>query len=1005
MFAVPSHEQLVGRDSEIARLKDVATALAAGRGTVVEIAGDPGIGKTSLLGALAAQADRVGAHVLRAHAVRGAEIPYQVFRDVWRDRPGIDAVGDGLDGDLHGDREGGPESDPFPGSAPILPTHPRFRLGLAVRTSLGDWAAGHGGVLILDDLHWCDEESEKLTAQLIRTPVPGPFVLAVAHRPRQTRSLLLEALDHGAQTGTVVRVEPEPLAADGVAALLGGLRKGGGVPTVPHSARASNRRAEPAGSYQDFEARRYVERLTAASGGNPRNLRILVAGGWQADSWPDRAGTDRDALLREAATVTAELDALTPDASKVVGAAAVLGEPFRPEDVAVVSGLGLNRTLDALAELARGDLMRALASGGRFGFRHRVLGHVAHERTDPSFRLAAHRRALGRLSARGASAEARARHAEHVVGTDGALALQVLAEGAAEAITENPATAARWLRLVLDTLPGGDRLNPPRATLMLSCCRALSAAGRLEEARALAHELLNDQSSLPADLRLEAHAACADVERLLGRYDEAEAMAHAALEGLPRPLPAPLPAGTAELTFEYGLVHALRGTYRQARTLVREVAGGADGARDVTQLGLQVLSAFGDTYIGEMDTAIPEVTACARLVDGLPDAAAARIPEALAMVGCAEIYLERFADAYRHLRRGLKITSGGAQQHIVTHHLLGLSILDQWTGRLERAQRWGLEAERHARAIGAEDAVGFAMTTRATALMWARTRRDSAEIVALAEEGTRHTSLGPGWWAGAAAAQLAQIRLMSGDAEGCVRTLTAEGGGDGLPLVQPQFRPETMALLSMAALRCGDRDTARRSVEDAEAAAERLGLSVQWANARRARAALHLTDGEHDAAAKLFDESAESFRRAGMPVQHAWTLVTGARSAEAAKGQGTALSWLESAVNVSRSCGAVRVGEEAVRVRGEMMAAVSGTALSAAGPGQLSLLTGREWEIAELAAAGKRSREIADQLFLSPRTVEAHLARIYRKLEVPSRAALATALLRMPSRMPNVADR
>jgi DNA-binding CsgD family transcriptional regulator len=79
-----------------------------------------------------------------------------------------------------------------------------------------------------------------------------------------------------------------------------------------------------------------------------------------------------------------------------------------------------------------------------------------------------------------------------------------------------------------------------------------------------------------------------------------------------------------------------------------------------------------------------------------------------------------------------------------------------------------------------------------------------------------------------------------------------------------------------------------------------------------------------------------------------------------------------------------------------MVAAAPSPGLAAAQPHRLGLLTEREREIAELAAEGKRSREIADQLFLSPRTVEAHLARVYRKLEVSSRAALTAVLLRMP---------
>ena len=55
-------------------------------------------------------------------------------------------------------------------------------------------------------------------------------------------------------------------------------------------------------------------------------------------------------------------------------------------------------------------------------------------------------------------------------------------------------------------------------------------------------------------------------------------------------------------------------------------------------------------------------------------------------------------------------------------------------------------------------------------------------------------------------------------------------------------------------------------------------------------------------------------------------------------------------------------------------------------------LTSSEQRVAELAAAGRTNREVAAQLFISPKTVEANLARIYRKLGVRSRAELGAQL-------------
>ncbi|MEU8467284.1 helix-turn-helix transcriptional regulator [Streptomyces sp. NPDC029006] len=151
----------------------------------------------------------------------------------------------------------------------------------------------------------------------------------------------------------------------------------------------------------------------------------------------------------------------------------------------------------------------------------------------------------------------------------------------------------------------------------------------------------------------------------------------------------------------------------------------------------------------------------------------------------------------------------------------------------------------------------------------------------------------------------------------------------------------------------------------------------------------------------MFHEAAESFRRAGLPVEHAWTLVTGAPSVHAAQGTQQALEWLDTAGRAARACGAQRIREEAARVRTLLPAsrAATGTAVTtardASGPGTVALLTEREREIAELAAGGRRTKEIAEQLFVSTRTVETHLGRIYRKLDIPSRAALPRALGRV----------
>ena len=58
----------------------------------------------------------------------------------------------------------------------------------------------------------------------------------------------------------------------------------------------------------------------------------------------------------------------------------------------------------------------------------------------------------------------------------------------------------------------------------------------------------------------------------------------------------------------------------------------------------------------------------------------------------------------------------------------------------------------------------------------------------------------------------------------------------------------------------------------------------------------------------------------------------------------------------------------------------------------LDALSGREREIAELVAQGRTNREIGAELFLSEKTVEGHLTRVFAKLGVGSRAELAEAV-------------
>jgi DNA-binding NarL/FixJ family response regulator len=75
------------------------------------------------------------------------------------------------------------------------------------------------------------------------------------------------------------------------------------------------------------------------------------------------------------------------------------------------------------------------------------------------------------------------------------------------------------------------------------------------------------------------------------------------------------------------------------------------------------------------------------------------------------------------------------------------------------------------------------------------------------------------------------------------------------------------------------------------------------------------------------------------------------------------------------------------RARSELRA--TGETARRRDPSTLDQLTPQELQIARLVAGGKTNPEVAAQLFLSPRTIDYHLRKVYSKLEIASRGELA----------------
>jgi DNA-binding SARP family transcriptional activator len=396
-------DELVGRDDPLAALDGVLAGARGGRGRVVLVAGEPGIGKTRLAEEAARRAAAAGMGVAwgRCHEGDGAPALWpwaQVARQLSVGlAPGQLAATLGPSAAWLGPLL--PElAEPSPpaGPPPIADLGAaRFQLNQAVAGLLRRLAEARPLLIVVDDLHWADVPSLSLLAFLAAELQDARLAVVCTYRDVEVLAgqPLADTLGALAREPVVERIPLGGLERSDVARLIG--RTIGGRPTEP-----------------------LVDAVADRCGGNPffitellrllQSERRLAAPDAAAAARHDIPVGVRDVLRRRLARLPAQT-------STVLMVAAVAGRGFGLDLIEAVTGLDDEPALDAAeAAVLAGLVIEDDRAAGRYRFAHALVRETIYEDISRARRARLHARVVDALvAARGAEPEPAAEMAYH----------------------------------------------------------------------------------------------------------------------------------------------------------------------------------------------------------------------------------------------------------------------------------------------------------------------------------------------------------------------------------------------------------------------------------------------------------------------------------------------------------------------------------------------------------------------------------------------------------------
>jgi DNA-binding NarL/FixJ family response regulator len=923
--------ELVERDREVASLVALLAAAPQGEGRVAWIEGPAGIGKSALLAEARRRAGEAGAEVL---AARGSELerefPFGVVRQLFEE---LVADPERRERMLAG--AAAPAAAVFgaldgDGDASFAALHGLFWVALNLATE-------RPLVLAIDDLHWCDRPSLRFVAYLARRLEGQPIVVGATVRTGEqgTDEALLGEI---AQDPATVAVRPVPLTADAVRALV--------------RERLGADAEEP-----------FCAACHQATGGNPLFVRQLLTALEADHVRPDAANAGVVLEIGPRAvsrTVLVRLARLSGDAIAVARGVAVLAESATLPTVATLTGLSEARVADATGALARAEILRPETP---LGFVHALVRDAVYQELPLGERELQHERAARVLLDAGAPPEHVAAHLLTAPRRGQEWVAAQLREAGRLAVARGaPESGVAQLRRALEEpAPASWR---PELLMELGLAEVLmdgrAAIGHLTEA----YETLDDIAARA----LVAHALC---RALLFTGSPAEAAQFA--QHVVAELPAGLDEDRRKLT-AFDLMTGFFGVDMPEKLYALDAhrappAPAADlgakmlaspaalwwaytggGADECCELALAAL-ARDDLIVG--DNGLMMMAAMLTLV--LADRSEADTAWATAQ-----------AEAHRH------------------GSLLGISSIHLWHGFTLLQYGELVEAEESLRSGQEEfDVWGFGQVARTyTGAFIARTlvERGRLDEARSWHERVRpepeENSEGSRYWRA-----------------GLVELLVAEGrDAEALEAYEDYSRRHAHVRLPTAAFarshvaraldRLGRTDEAIALVESELADGRRWGAAGTVGPSLRVLGTLRREDGT-----ALLEEAVTVLEHSHARLELAKALADLGSALRRDRHPSDARDPLRRALELADACGADALVEH---VRSELYA--TGARPRTTALGGVDALTASERRVAAFAADGQSNRDIAQALFVTPKTVEVHLSNAYRKLGIRSRRDLAAAL-------------